>query len=69
VQKHPKSRIHQYYGVTRGCLPQRAGRRTAVWLPLRYPQQSILTIIDGWTVRVYRHFKHASSSYIMPEEV
>jgi len=25
--------------------------------------------MDGWMVRVQRHFKHASNGYIMPEEV
>jgi len=25
--------------------------------------------MDGWMVKVQRHFKHASSGYIMPEGV
>ena len=38
--KHSKSPSLQYYGVTRGQLPQRAGSLglTAVGLPPRYPQ-------------------------------
>jgi len=26
-------------------------------------------MMDGWMVRVQRHFKHISNGYIMPEEV
>jgi len=36
---------------------------------LGYTVPFMMDVLDGWMVRVYWHFKHASSGYIMPEKV
>ena len=36
---------------------------------LGYIVPFMMDVLDGRMVRVYRHFKHANSGYIMPEDV